>query len=842
MSSPIAIRIARRELRAGLSGFRVFLACLALGVAAIAAVGTVRSSIGAGLAAEGAAMLGGDAEVGLTYRFANPEERAFLDDISDRVSETVDFRSLAGVALPDGTSDRALTQVRAVDNAYPLIGTVTLSPDIPLAEALAGTRDLPGAVMEPALADRLGLTPGDTFSLGLQEFTLSALLTHYPDNSTAGFGLGPRTIVLTENLENSGLIKEGTLFSTAYRLDLPDGADLAALEARAETELEGSGLRWRDSRDSSGAERFVERIGAFLILVGLSGLAVGGVGVSAAVRAYLSGKTGVIATLKTLGASGRTIFAVYALQIGLLAAVGIFAGLVLGGGLPVLLAPLIEARLPVPAIFAIYPRPLLEAALYGGLTAAIFTLWPLARTEQVRAAALFRDAFASGRALPAAKYIALTGLLVAALVSSAAILSGTPTLALWTFGGIAAALLALVVAAVATRAIARRAMSAARGLPALRLALGAIGARNGETVAVVLSLGLGLAVLAGIGQIDGNLRGAFSEELPEVAPSYFFVDIQPDQIGSFQERLATNLQVSKVEAAPMLRGIITEINGQPAKEVAGDHWILHGDRGVTYSAALPENTRVTEGEWWPPDYDGPPLVSFSDAEAREIGLQIGDLITVNILGRDLTATIASFREVVFQTAGIGFVMSFNPAALSGAPHSWIATVYSAPEAEGPILREMASAYPNITAFRIRDAIARMMEIVEGISAGVRVGAGVTLITGFLVLIGAAAAGEKARTFEAAILKTLGASRARILWSFALRSAILGAAAGSVALAAGISGAYAIMVFVMEGDFHVIWSNVAWIIGGGVVISTLAGLGFSLRAMSARPAQVLRAQE
>ncbi len=463
-------------------------------------------------------MLGGDAEVGLTYRFANPEERAFLDAISDRVSETVDFRSLAGVALPDGTSDRALTQVRAVDNAYPLIGAVTLSPDIPLAEALAGTRDLPGAVMEPALADRLGLIPGDTFSLGLQEFNLSALLTRYPDNSTAGFGLGPRTIVLTESLENSGLIKEGTLFSTAYRLDLPDGADLATLEARAETELDGSGLRWRDSRDSSGAERFVERIGAFLILVGLSGLAVGGVGVSAAVRAYLSGKTGVIATLKTLGASGRTIFAVYALQIGLLAAVGIFAGLVLGGGLPVLLAPLIEARLPVPAIFAIYPRPLLEAALYGGLTAAIFTLWPLARTEQVRAAALFRDAFASGRALPAAKYIALTGLLVAALVSSAAILSGTPTLALWTFGGIAAALLALVVAAVATRSIARRAMPAARGLPALRLALGAIGARNGETVAVVLSLGLGLAVLAGIGQIDGNLRGAFSEELPEVAP------------------------------------------------------------------------------------------------------------------------------------------------------------------------------------------------------------------------------------------------------------------------------------------------------------------------------------
>jgi putative ABC transport system permease protein len=292
----------------------------------------------------------------------------------------------------------------------------------------------------------------------------------------------------------------------------------------------------------------------------------------------------------------------------------------------------------------------------------------------------------------------------------------------------------------------------------------------------------------------------------------------------------------------MLRGIITQINGKPAKEVAGDHWILHGDRGLTYSEDLPENTRLTEGEWWPAGYDGPPVVSFSDAEAREIGLKIGDAITVNILGRELTATIASFREVVFQTAGIGFVMSLNPAALAGAPHSWIATVYSTPEGEGPILREMANAYPNITGFRIRDAIARMMDIVEGISAGVRVGAGVTLVTGFLVLIGAAAAGERARTVEAAILKTLGASRARILLSFALRSAILGAAAGGVALAAGISGAYAIMIFVMESDFQVIWGNVAWIIGGGIVISTLAGLGFSLRAMAARPAHVLRAQE
>ncbi|MEL6681315.1 MAG: FtsX-like permease family protein [Pseudomonadota bacterium] len=838
MSWAVATRFAARELRGGLRGFRVFLACLALGVAAIAAVGTVRAGIEAGLKRDGAALLGGDAEVEFTYRFARDDELVWLQSIADNISETVDFRSMV-VVDRDRNTEHGLTQIRAVDDAYPLVGKVQLDPVMPLSDALSDF----GAVMERVLADRLALSPGDTFRLGEQQFTLRAILDRYPDNASGGFGLGPRTIVLTEDLSDSGLIAEGTLFSTQYRLDLPASADLQALEQAAETQFRDSGMRWRDSRrGAGGAEEFVDRIGAFLILVGLSGLAVGGVGVSAAVRAYLAGKTSVIATLKTLGATRATIFLTYFLQIGALTLVGITIGIILGGSLPVLFAPLIEARLPIPAAFAIYPGPLIEAAIYGLLAALIFTLWPLAKTEDIRAATLFRDAFAAATFLPAKKYLVAIAILLALLVGAAIWFSGTAFLTLWTAGGIAGSLLILIVASVLIRWVARRLRKPTRGRTALRLALGSIGARGGEATSVVLSLGLGLTVLATVGQIDGNLRSSFSDDLPAVAPSYFFVDIQPDQIDGFRERLDTDEAVSRVDSAPMLRGIITQINGIPANDFAEGHWVVQGDRGVTYSDAQPDGTEITAGSWWPEGYSGPPQISFAEEEAQEIGLQIGDTMTVNILGRDITGEVTSFRNVTWEDAGIGFVLAMNESALAGAPHSWISTVYAKPEAEAQILRDLANAYPNITAIRIRDAIDQVIELVAGISAATRYGALITLVTGFLVLIGAAAAGERMRTYESAVLKTLGASRRSILVSFALRAALLGLAAGSVALGAGVLGGWAVSTFIMETDYSIIWANALLIIGGGVLASTLAGLAFAWRPLAAKPARVLRARE
>ncbi len=670
-----------------------------------------------------------------------------------------------------------------------------------------------------------------------------AALTHEPDAAAGGFGLGPRTLVATAGLEGSGLIAPGTLFSTKYRLDLPEGADLETLAGAARERFRDAGMRWTDARNGApGIAEFVDRLGAFLVLVGLSGLAVGGVGVAAAVRAYLAGKTGVIATLRSLGADRATIFQTYFLQIGALSLAGIALGLALGGLAPVLLAPLIEARLPIPAVFAIYPAPLAEAALYGLLTALIFTLWPLARADEVRAATLYRDALDGARLLPPGRYLLVIALALALLIGLAAWFSDALRLTLWTTGGLVLALALLAIAAWGVRALARRGARAARGRPALRWALAAIsGPREGAT-SVVLSLGLGLSVLAAVGQIDGNLRRAIAGDLPEIAPSYFFVDIQKDQMAGFTARLTGDPAVSRVESAPMLRGVITRINGRPARDVAGAHWVLQGDRGVTYSADLPDNTRLTAGAWWGEGYDGPPQISFAAEEAAEMGLALGDTMTVNILGRDITATVTSFREVDFSTAGIGFVLAMNPGALEGAPHTFIATVYAEEAAEAAILRDLAGQFPNITAIRVRDAIDRVSEVLAGLASATAYGAAATLLTGFLVLIGAAAAGETARTYEAAILKTLGAARLRILLSFALRAALLGASAGAVALAAGIGGGWAVSRFVLETGFTVIWGSALGIVVGGIAATLLASLLFAWRPLSARPARVLRGRE
>ena len=836
-----AARIAGRELRGGLAGFRIFLACLALGVAAIAAVGSVRVSITEGLAREGRAILGGDVEVELAYRRADAAERAYLDSIAAGVSEVLDFRSMA--ATGEGVeADRALTQVKAVDDAYPLVGRVELDPPMPLSDALADG----GIVVHPTLADRLGLAVGDDVWLGTRRFTMRTLLVREPDVGAAGFGLGPRSIVRSDALEGSGLVAPGSLFDTEYRLALPeDTADAAldALETRTATALEGTGARWRDRRNASPSiERFVDRIGAFLVLVGLAGLAVGGVGVSAAVRAYLDRKTPVIAILKTLGAEGRTIFAAYLMQIAALAALGIALGLVLGAIIPLVAGPIIARSLPVPVALGVHPGPLAEAALYGALTALIFTLWPLARTERVRAAALFRDAAGPVRGLPGGPYLVALAALSAALVGLAAWFSGIPRLALWSAGGILAALAVLVVAAWGVRRLARRLarMPALWGRPALRTALGSVGGPGGEASAVVLSLGLGLTVLAAVGQIDANMRAAIDRDLPKVAPSYFFVDIQPDQLPGFLDTVRGDPQVSRVDTAPMLGGVVTALNGRPA--AAFDHWVTRGDRRISFAEAMPEGTRLTAGEWWPSGYDGPPLVSVAAEEARELGLSVGDTVTMNVLGRDITATIASLREVDFSSGGIGFVLVFDAAALRGAPHTWLSTVYAAPEAEGRILREVAGDAPNITAIRVRDAIALVTEALGALAAATSWGAGATLLTGFVVLIGAAAAGERARVFEAAVLKTLGATRATILASFALRSAILGAAAGTVAIAAGALAGWAVMRFVMDAPYAFEPVSAFAIVLGGALATLLAGLAFAWRPLSVRPAQVLRSQD
>lgn len=840
----LAWKLAIRELRGGLRGFYVLLTCLALGVAAIAAIGTVRSAIENGLERESATILGGDAEMEFAYRFATEAERAWMEDQAIDVSEIVDFRSM--VSAGEGEERRTgLVQVKGVDESYPLLGQVEIEGGGVLREALETRDDLPGMVAHGLLLDRLGLEPGDVVTLGIQRFRIAGRMISEPDSSASGFTLGPRVIVRRADLKESGLLSEGSLFDSEYRLSLPPDADLGALRDAARAAFGDDGMQWRDRRNATPSlQRFVDRLGSFLVLIGLAGLAVGGVGVGAAVRGHLDGKKPTIATLRTLGADGNTVFLVYLFQVGIVSALGIALGLILGASAPLIAAPLIESRLPMPAAFALYPRPLIEAAVYGGLTALIFTLWPLARARDIRAAELFRQIETEPR-WPAPVFIAailgLTGLLIALAVR----LSGDPELALMTVGGVIFALALLFLTALGfrrfVRSVGRSRMVERR--PALRWALASLGGPSGETAAVVLSLGLGLAVLAGIGQIDYNMRHLVASELPERAPAFFFVDIQDDQLPGFVAKAEAEAGVERVETAPMLRGVITRINGVNAREAVGHgHWALSGDRGVTYAATPPPSTTLTEGTWWPEDYSGAPVMSFAEEEARELGLKLGDEVTVNVLGRDLTATITSLRNVDFRSMGINFLMIVNPAALAGAPHSNIATVYAEPGSEASFLRAVTEDAPNITAISVREAVNQASDALRSISAATRWGAGATLLTGIIVLIGAAATGQRARIYESAVLKTLGATRAHVLASFALRSALVGLAAGTVAALAGLGAGWWVTTRVLEADYVFAPGSAVLIVTIGALASLLAGLAFALRPLRARPARVLRARE
>ena len=379
------------------------------------------------------------------------------------------------------------------------------------------------------------------------------------------------------------------------------------------------------------------------------------------------------------------------------------------------------------------------------------------------------------------------------------------------------------------------------GHPSTRWALAAMGGTQEGTNNSLIAIGLGLTVLAIIGQVDGNLRTSINNNLPEVAPSYFVIDIQKSQIEEVRDILNSNKGVISFDEAPMLRGIITKLNNKQASEVAGDHWVIRGDRGITYFEELPKRFNLTKGQLWPKDYSGATQISFAAEQAEELGIGIGDSVTVNIMGREITGEITSLRNVDFSSAGIGFVIAMNPSALKTAPHSFIMTIYASTEAETAVFNNLSSRFSNITLIKVRNVIERVSNLLSSMATASSYGALTTLAMGFLVLLGSAASGQSARSYDAAILKTLGATRKDLIISYIIRFSLIGATAGFVAIFFAVGGAWCITSLVLELPFKIIWDTALMIIIGGLIANLLAGLYFATQALKIKPANFLRAQ-
>jgi putative ABC transport system permease protein len=835
----LAWRFARRELRGGLKGFGIFLACLVMGVAAIAAVGSISASIVAGLNADARDLLGGDVEFRLPQSLLPDDTVAWLAS-HGRVSMLREMRGM--VRRIDGDK-RTLIELKAVDDFYPLVGAVTLDPPMPLGQALAVTDGVAGIAVDPLVLDRLSVAIGDHVRLGAGDFVIRAAAVKEPDTIANPFTLGPHVLVSTAGLTLTGIDQPGTLSSSIYRLVLPDGADARRFIKEADQAFPAAGWQARDAAHAAtGVQDFVDRASMFLVLVGLTSLLVGGVGVGNAASAYLAGKASVIATLKSLGAPARLIYAVYLLQLLALALAAILVGLALGAAVPLLIR-LLGPALPIDLRRGFYPRPLLLATGFGLLTALGFSLWPLARARLVPAASLFRSLGDPSRTRLAWQDWVATGIVALALAALAVATAQDRRLAAGFVASVAVALLAFrlvgsgVVRAAAAVRIRRR--------PWLRLAIANLHRPGGATPSVVLSMGLGLTVLVAVALVEASLTNEVTVRLGERAPNYFFIDLQRDQVAPFKALVGSLPGTADLNLTPNLRTRITALNGAKPDEskVAPDvRWLLKSERGLTYAALPPAGSHVVAGEWWPADYQGPPLISLDADLAAGLRLKLGDTVTFNLAGREITARIANFRRIDWTTIGINFFTIFAPGALEAAPQTAIATVRAdTPAHEARLAREVTDAFPNVSAIRVKDALDTLARILGSMAMAVRVIAAVTVLAGVLVLAGAVLATRRRRVYDAVVLKVLGATRAVIARSFLVEYGILGAVTALIASGLGTLAAWLVVTLLLKGEWDFAPDRVAVIAAGGTTATLAIALAGTWRILSTRAAPQLRSE-
>ncbi|MCC4254423.1 MAG: FtsX-like permease family protein [Pseudomonadota bacterium] len=830
-----AWRIARRDLHLGFRGLRLLFLCLFLGVATLAAIGSLTSAITQELRDRGRVILGGDVEIGMTQRQASLGDKQAFRQLG-ALSETIRMRAMAQrVGQGRGDAPPAiLTELKGVDTAYPLYGALTLR------HGAYRPLDAGHIVIGEALAERLDIGRGAQLRYGDARFIVSDIIADEPDRLGEGFTLGPVAIVSMDGLRRTGLIQPGSLYATKYRIRLDPRFDAATVRKDWEKARASEGWTFKDrDRAAPGANRFIERMGQFLALIGLAALVIAGIGVSNGVASYLAGKRGGIATFKVLGATAADIARIYRLQVGAVALLGIGAGLLAGAALPPLVVALAGDVLPVSPGFRLHPLPLLTSALYGLLIAFLFTFPPLARARTQPAAALFRGAVDSRSGLDR-RSLAAMGVAGALLVALALGTARDPLFAAAVLGAVGAVLLLLLGIGIAVRWGARRLPRPKR--PWLRLALANLHRPGAQTAALIVALGLALTLFVTLAGIETSLDAEIRQVVPNKAPAQIVLDIPAADQARFRAIALRQAPEAQLNIVPVLRGTITAYGGQRVadlEQLPEGAWFLRGERGVTYSATLPEGSDLVAGRWWPKDYRGPPLVSLDAEAADTLGIGVGDRLTVSILGREIEARIASLRKVNWDTMGFNYVLVFSPVTLRSAPHSVAATITMDPRHDTAMTRALLAAFPGVSVIAVGDVVDQVGMILTQMSRAILVAASVAILAGIAVLVGAIAAARQSRSYDSVILKTLGATRMQLLGGQALEYGLLAALLALVALALGSIAAWFVIVqifdFTWAPDWHVVLATLA----AGALLTLGIGLAGALPLLSVRPARALR---
>ncbi|MGA0602550.1 ABC transporter permease [Caulobacter sp. KR2-114] len=841
----VFLRLAWREMRSGVRGFRIFLACLALGVAAIAAAGSTAEAFRQGLASQARQILGGDIALTLGQRRFSPAERAVFAR-EGQVSYAVASQAMAQTS----GGERRLVELRGVEGGYPLVGQVTLAPAMPLSQALEVRDGVQGAVVEQALLDRLHLRLGETFQVGNVPMVARAVLVAEPDRLSRGFALGPRVLTTLPAVEKGGFLQPGLPFGETARIALPPGANPSAEVARLKHTLPGGegggGWRIRDRNDATpGVHRLIDQLEYFLGFIGLASLVAGGLGVSGAVSAYLEGKKPAIAVLKALGAEGALVRNAYLTQIALLAALGVAIGLAIGAATPFGLGAIVGASLPIPALFAVYPAPLVKAGAFGLLSAAAFSLGPLARARTTPPSALFRHDLTGRLSLSVETVVA--ALAAVGLAVLAVVTAPTPMAAGIMMAGVAASFLVLWGLGLGAASLAGRARAGMRG--PWRIGLANLAGPRSAARTASPAIGLGVALLSAVVLIQSSLLAQVAVVAPRSAPALVFTEIPGERAQAFDAAVAQAfgraLGPKDYLRAPFVTGRIVAVRGQPVDRnhiERADRWAYDNDIQMSAIGPEPLNAGITDGAWWPAAYAGPPQVALSQDAARGGHLRVGDTITLSILGRQIDARVAVLRKVDFGGFGASFPVVLDPAALAGADLRHVAIAKASKPEEERALRQLGQSFPEVNVISVREQLEAATDLFGRLALAIRGAAAVAALAGLLVLAGAISAGAQGRAKEAATLKVLGASRAQILAAYGIEYGAVGLIAGVAGVALGYAAAWPVVVKVFEAKWSVDWGGVAALVLGAAGLAGLGGLAAAAVAMGRRPAATLRAGE
>jgi len=834
----LAIKFALRELRGGIKGFRIFIACLALGVGTIAGMGTLTKSIEAGLKRDGKKLLGGDISLRLLHRPADKEQIKYFKTAT-KFSEIIEMRVMA--QNTSKSEKRALAELKAVDNAYPLIGEMLLEKNIKLKKALAMKDGLWGAVADDSLLNKLHLKIGNILKIGDSQFRLTGVIKKEPDRIANVLSLGPRLMVPTAGLAATNLIQPGSQIRYRYRILLPKSITKKSWSTLLEERFPEAGWRIRKSEEAApGLQRFIDQMILFLSFVGLTTLLIGGTGVSNAVSSYLESKVKIIATYKCLGAKSSLIFQVYFVQVITLAVLGTIIGLAIGSLLPVITINALNDLWPVRPEFGFYPKPLVIAGLFGSLIAITFTLWPLSKAQEIPAANLYRD-------ITQPAIIRLRGKFMFAIIFGALCLSGLTIItsnekwfSFYFILGVALTLILLKCSATLVLLLAKK-INRIRNME-FRLALSSLVRPGTNTSSIIISLGLGLTVLITIALIEGNLSRQIKERLPAMAPSFFFIDIQPNQTVAFDRVINSIPRTGEFKRMATLRGRIVKINQMPVENVnidAGVRWAIRGDRTLTYATKPAKGSKIVAGEWWPENYNGPPLISLDEKIAKGFGVSLGDTLTLNILGRNIEAKISSLREIDWRSLRFDFAIIFSPGTLESAPQSHIAALQSPKKIEMMVEQTIGDHFNNITIIKVREALQAAATILDGIGTAIRSTAAITIFVGSLVLAGAIAAGRRRRIYESVVFKVLGATRYTILKSFLIEYGLLGFITSIISVLIGTIAAWSIVVLLMDMTWSFLPITVLYTICLCLIITLLFGFTGTWHALGQKAAPLLR---